>query len=34
VVKAFNIVGHTRIIHPNFNGTKPDMLICGNHNAG
>ena len=30
VVKAFNIVGHAHMFHPNFPGGPPDMFICGN----
>ena len=30
VVKAFNIVGHAHMVHPNFPGGPPDMFICGN----
>jgi predicted dinucleotide-binding enzyme len=29
VVKAFNIVGNQHMIHPDFPGGPPDMLICG-----
>lgn len=30
VVKAFNIVGHTHMVEPDFADGKPDMFICGN----
>lgn len=30
VVKAFNIVGHAHMVHPDFPGGPPDMFICGN----
>ncbi|MDF0679350.1 MAG: NAD(P)-binding domain-containing protein [Candidatus Nitrosocosmicus sp.] len=30
VVKAFNIVGNPHMIHPDFPGGPPTMLICGN----
>jgi predicted dinucleotide-binding enzyme len=33
VVKAFNIVGNTHMVHPDFpqkRGGPPTMLICGN----
>jgi predicted dinucleotide-binding enzyme len=30
VVKAFNIVGHAHMVHPQFPGGPPDMFICGN----
>jgi len=30
VVKAFNIVGHAHMIHPDFPGGPPDMFFCGN----
>lgn len=33
VVKAFNIIGHPHMVDPDFNGAKPDMLICGNDAA-
>jgi predicted dinucleotide-binding enzyme len=29
VVKAFNIVGHAHMVHPQFPGGPPDMFICG-----
>ena len=29
-VKAFNSVGHTRMVAPQFKGGKPTMFICGN----
>lgn len=30
VVKAFNIVGNPHMVHPDFPGGPPTMLICGN----
>ncbi|MGB8658590.1 MAG: DNA-binding protein [Candidatus Zixiibacteriota bacterium] len=30
VVKAFNIVGHSHMVNPQFPGGPPDMFICGN----
>jgi hypothetical protein len=30
VVKAFNIVGHAHMVHPDFPGGPPDMFLCGN----
>ncbi len=30
VVKAFNIVGHAHMVHPQFPGGPPDMFFCGN----
>ncbi len=30
VVKAFNIVGNTDMVNPDFPGGAPDMFICGN----
>lgn len=30
VVKAFNIVGHAHMFHPDFPGGPPDMFLCGN----
>lgn len=30
VVKSFNIVGNSHMIHPDFPGGKPTMFICGN----
>lgn len=30
VVKSFNIVGNSHMIHPDFPGGKPAMFICGN----
>ncbi len=30
VVKAFNIVGSSNMVNPQFNEGKPDMFICGN----
>ncbi|MDP4266550.1 MAG: NAD(P)-binding domain-containing protein [Bacteroidota bacterium] len=32
-VKAFNSVGNTMMIHPNFNGQTPTMFICGNNQS-
>jgi predicted dinucleotide-binding enzyme len=29
-VKAFNSVGHARMVNPQFNGVAPTMFICGN----
>src|SRR5882672_1805012 len=33
VVKAFNIVGNPHMVHPDFPGGPPDMLICGDGEA-
>ncbi|HET7789803.1 MAG TPA: NAD(P)-binding domain-containing protein [Gemmatimonadales bacterium] len=33
VVKAFNIVGHAHMVHPQFPGGPPDMFIAGNDAA-
>lgn len=30
VVKAFNIVGNSLMVHPEFPGGRPTMFICGN----
>jgi hypothetical protein len=30
-VKAFSCVGNTRMVNPDFGGTKPTMFICGSH---
>jgi predicted dinucleotide-binding enzyme len=30
-VKAFNSVGNTQMVNPQFKGGKPTMFICGNH---
>jgi 8-hydroxy-5-deazaflavin:NADPH oxidoreductase len=30
LVKAFNSVGNTRMVNPQFKGGKPTMFICGN----
>lgn len=30
VVKAFNIVGHSHMVNPDFPDGPPDMFICGN----
>lgn len=32
-VKAFNSVGNAFMINPDFNGVKPTMFICGNHDG-
>ena len=32
-VKAFNSVGSTRMVNPEFDGGKPTMFICGNDAA-
>jgi predicted dinucleotide-binding enzyme len=32
-VKAFNIVGHAHMVHPDFPGGPPDMFYCGNDAA-
>ena len=32
-VKAFNSVGNTRMVNPEFDGGKPTMFICGNDAA-
>jgi len=32
-VKAFNSVGHTCMVDPQFKGGKPTMFICGNDDA-
>lgn len=29
-VKAFNSIGNTLMVNPDFNGVKPTMFICGN----
>jgi predicted dinucleotide-binding enzyme len=31
LVKAFNSVGNTRMVNPQFKGGKPTMFICGNN---
>ncbi len=31
IVKAFNIVGHSHMVKPDFPGGPPDMFICGNN---
>ncbi|MGE4130856.1 MAG: NADPH-dependent F420 reductase [Bdellovibrionales bacterium] len=31
LVKAFSSVGNAHMVNPNFNGIKPSMFICGNH---
>ena len=33
LVKAFNSVGNSRMVNPNFAGGKPTMFICGNDDA-
>ena len=33
LVKAFNSVGNSRMVNPQFPGGKPTMFICGNDNA-
>jgi predicted dinucleotide-binding enzyme len=33
LVKAFNSVGSSRMVDPEFAGGKPTMFICGNHEA-
>jgi len=33
VIKSFNIVGNPHMIHPDFQGGKPTMFICGNDEA-
>jgi hypothetical protein len=33
VVKAFNTIGNAHMVKPDFNGQKPDLLICGNDEA-
>lgn len=33
VVKAFNIVGNTHMVDPDFPKGKPDMFICGNDSS-
>jgi hypothetical protein len=32
-VKAFNSVGHARMVNPTFKGGTPTMFICGNDEA-
>ncbi|HVO88611.1 MAG TPA: NAD(P)-binding domain-containing protein [Casimicrobiaceae bacterium] len=32
-VKAFNSVGHARMVNPDFGGVRPTMFICGNDAA-
>jgi len=32
-VKAFNSVGHARMVNPSFAGGQPSMFICGNDDA-
>jgi predicted dinucleotide-binding enzyme len=33
LVKAFNSVGHARMVNPSYAGGKPTMFICGNDEA-
>jgi hypothetical protein len=33
LVKAFNSVGNTRMVNPEFAGGRPTMFICGNDDA-
>ena len=33
LVKAFNSVGNACMVNPQFQGGKPTMFICGNHDA-
>ena len=33
LVKAFNSVGHRRMVNPQFEGGRPTMFICGNDEA-
>jgi predicted dinucleotide-binding enzyme len=33
VVKAFNMVGHGLMVHPDLPGGPPDLFICGNDDA-
>jgi 8-hydroxy-5-deazaflavin:NADPH oxidoreductase len=32
-VKAFSCVGNALMVNPDFNGDKPTMFICGNHDG-
>ncbi len=32
-VKAFSCVGNAFMVNPDFNGVKPSMFICGNHDG-
>ena len=32
-VKAFSCAGHRYMVDPNFQGSKPTMYICGNHDG-
>jgi len=32
-VKSFSCVGNAFMVNPNFNGDKPTMFICGNHDG-
>ena len=32
-VKAFSCVGNAFMVNPDFNGVKPTMFICGNHDG-
>ena len=33
IVKAFNSVGSSQMVNPDYNGIKPSMFICGNNEA-
>ncbi len=33
LVKAFSCIGHAFMVNPDFNGVKPTMFICGNHDG-
>ena len=33
LVKAFNSVGHRRMVNPQFEGGRPTMFICGNNES-
>lgn len=33
LVKAFNSVGSTQMVNPDYGGTRPTMFICGNDDA-
>lgn len=32
-VKSFSCIGHAFMVNPDFNGVKPTMFICGNHDG-
>jgi hypothetical protein len=32
-VKSFSCIGNAFMVNPDFNGVKPTMFICGNHDA-